>query len=225
MSHFAVLIIGDNPEQQLAPFQENNMGNCPGEYLAFEAIDLAEEYEGDKAAAIADGYKEHEGASGDWENPNAKWHWHLLGGRWTGFFCVHSPGLAQTGEPGIMTAIALPGRADSTTVGNIDWEATWQSNRIRAQISWDAAQKENPKHRKFIYGIEEGDTHADFLDKHTRVSTFAVLHNGQWYERGKMGWFGFVADEKDGGEWQEQWDQLVMSLPKTTKVSVYDCHI
>ena len=35
MSHFTVLVIGDNPEEQLAPFQENNMGDCPEEYLEF----------------------------------------------------------------------------------------------------------------------------------------------------------------------------------------------
>ena len=42
MSHYTCLIIGDNPEKQLAPFQENNMGDCPKKYLEFK--DLEEEY-------------------------------------------------------------------------------------------------------------------------------------------------------------------------------------
>lgn len=36
MSHFTVLVIGDNIEDQLAPFQENNCGDCPEQYLQFD---------------------------------------------------------------------------------------------------------------------------------------------------------------------------------------------
>ena len=39
MSHFTVLVIGKNPEQQLAPYQENNMRDCPSEFLAFNDIE------------------------------------------------------------------------------------------------------------------------------------------------------------------------------------------
>ena len=35
MSHFTVLVIGENPEEQLKPYQENNMGDCPEKYLEF----------------------------------------------------------------------------------------------------------------------------------------------------------------------------------------------
>jgi len=35
MSHFTVLVIGPDPEAQLAPYQENINGDCPKEYLAF----------------------------------------------------------------------------------------------------------------------------------------------------------------------------------------------
>jgi hypothetical protein len=35
MSHFPVLVVGQDVEQQLAPFQENNMGDCPREYMEF----------------------------------------------------------------------------------------------------------------------------------------------------------------------------------------------
>lgn len=55
--------------------------------------------------------------------------------------------------------------------------------------------------------------------------TFAVVKDGQWYERGSMGWFGFVADEKDRGAWIEEFGKLVDSLPDDTLLSVYDCHI
>lgn len=42
MSHFTVLVIGENPEKQLQPFQENNMDDCPKHFLKFN--DVEEEY-------------------------------------------------------------------------------------------------------------------------------------------------------------------------------------
>ena len=43
MSHFVVLCIGENWEDNLAKFQENNMGDCPKEFLKFN--DVTEEYQ------------------------------------------------------------------------------------------------------------------------------------------------------------------------------------
>ncbi|GJM78137.1 hypothetical protein HMSSN139_06330 [Paenibacillus sp. HMSSN-139] len=45
MSHFTVAVITeslDKVEDLLAPYQENNMGDCPKEYLEFH--DVEEEY-------------------------------------------------------------------------------------------------------------------------------------------------------------------------------------
>jgi len=187
MSHFTVLIVGEDPDGQLIPFQENNMGDCPEEYMKFhdKEDEMREEYENEKVVQymfkddgewlfqwdnkitkrigdilrsrlpslkntpvkkrasfnnglsdIADhlggikqleeaskklkeemigsgdlireekryqniyatfeefcqahhGYKgrdEKTGKYGYWENPNAKWDWYQLGGRWNGFF-------------------------------------------------------------------------------------------------------------------------------------------
>ena len=57
------------------------------------------------------------------------------------------------------------------------------------------------------------------------ISAFAVVKDGKWYERGKMGWFGVVTDEKDKDAWSEQVKQLIVSLPPDTLLTMYDCHI
>jgi hypothetical protein len=57
------------------------------------------------------------------------------------------------------------------------------------------------------------------------ISTFAVLKDGQWYERGEMGWWGAVSGEKDKGEWVRQFSELIDSLPSDTRLTVVDCHI
>lgn len=62
MSHFIVAVITKNPKQyheELAPFQENNMGDCPKEFLEF--VDKTEEFkkswleESDKMVKLPDG--------------------------------------------------------------------------------------------------------------------------------------------------------------------------
>jgi len=128
MSHFTVLVkvtpeklaeygnVQDAVDAMLAPYHENNMGNCPKQYLEFydktdeimaDADKIIEPdshmaerhpdlvgktyldaYEGDLDSFIEayHGYKKdpETGKYGYWENPNKKWDWYQIGGRWTG---------------------------------------------------------------------------------------------------------------------------------------------
>ena len=45
MSHFTVIVVWENVESQLEPFQENNMGDCPEKYLEF--VDETDEFYSD----------------------------------------------------------------------------------------------------------------------------------------------------------------------------------
>lgn len=38
MSHFTVMVFGDDAEKQLAPFQENNMGDCSEQHLPEDTL-------------------------------------------------------------------------------------------------------------------------------------------------------------------------------------------
>jgi len=57
------------------------------------------------------------------------------------------------------------------------------------------------------------------------ICTFAVLKDGKWYERGNMGWFGCVSDEKDPEAWNREFAALIDGLPDDTLLTVVDCHI
>ena len=57
------------------------------------------------------------------------------------------------------------------------------------------------------------------------ISTFAVVKDGVWYEKGEMGWWGMTSNEKDQDEWNKQLSSLLDSVPDETIVSIYDCHI
>lgn len=314
MSHFTVLVIGPEPEAQLAPFQENNMGDCPSEYLEFN--DVTEEnkirfekyneennpgiqFANQEAYDLAfdeymrnNGYKKNEetGAYGYWENPNAKWDWYQLGGRWTGMFKLKPDAnkeFAVTGSPGLMTAVAEKGYADTALKGDIDvagmiaqakeraldeyekiekifpdgipkieipWEVitsdvlpykdmTWDEKRafyhnqngIKAwkdyvQVYADSLKDINDGLRTFYLFANQTDyqcTKEEYVELAGKeaILTFAVIKDGKWYERGEMGWWGAVSNEKSKELWIEEYYNLIQSLPDNTLLSVYDCHI
>ena len=56
-------------------------------------------------------------------------------------------------------------------------------------------------------------------------TTFAVVKDGVWYERGSMGWWGCVSDEKDRDKWYEEYAALLDGLPPSTPITLVDCHI
>lgn len=150
MSHFTVLVIGKNPEKQLEKYDEN--------------LDVPE-------------YKNKEGEMTTY-NPDSKWDWYELGGRWTGYFKTKN-GEGKLGNPGVFKN--LPEfDADQCLVKELDGEV---------------------------------------------LPTFAVVKEGEWFERGEMGWWGMVADEKDDELWEYEFKNLVKNLPPDTLLSLFDCHI
>jgi len=73
------------------------------------------------------GYEQRAGSWGRWTNPNNKWDWWAIGGRWTGLLKLASTEafeLAGNGKPGLMTSPNTdPFAADFAPAGLVDWEA------------------------------------------------------------------------------------------------------
>ena len=295
MSHFTVMVIGKNPEAQLAPFQENNMGDCPKRFLEFKDCtnEVMEEWnnlEAEDYAKFKDkpietfalerfGYERDNNGErfGYYENPNSKWDWYLLGGRWTGYYKVKPvlsigektiyPETSAIGKPGVLTPpCEEEGRADQLLKKDIDIEGMLKEAEEKAIKVWEEAvavmgehhRRTKPWHifrdcyypentdraRKEYYAqpgmiaLHKADMHfwdADYLmcprEAYVKkcvesvLPTFAVIKDGKWYERGEMGWWGIVGNEKTTEHWHEEFNKLFMELPDDTLISVYDCHI
>lgn len=284
MSHFTVMVIGENPEEQLAPYQENNMGDCPEEYLVF--IDKTEdlksewgklteddrsEYEDFNSFAMEDGYEDHDGKYGYFENPNAKWDWYLLGGRWSGFLKLKEGSEGEIGEGGLFSAPAPSGTADSALKKDIDFFNMRKDTAEKAGKLWDKVknivkgcaeplpwnhirenmfpgdidaarnfnrnqeavrklEEWNKKNERELFGIDLENfncTREDYCIDAANGSfvTFAVLKDGQWYERGEMGWWAYVSNEKNAEEWNSEVAKMIDGLSEETRISIYDCHI
>jgi hypothetical protein len=194
------MVIGDDPEDQLAPFDE-----C----IEIKPTDQGEVSEGEKQRMIKYYRKTENGklnlpfdqlyaqkgndwngnlwkkhVDGTWHeystyNPDSKWDWYQLGGRWSGMIKLKGEAVGVVGEPSLVT---------------------------ENEPGIDQAKK--------------GD-----IENLNELVTFAILKDGKWYERGDMGWWGMVSNEKDQNEWEEEIKKLLDGLPEDTLISIYDCHI
>lgn len=281
MSHFSVLVIGDNPEGQLAPYDEN--AEVP-RYKSYEDRDpdswprshaVKGGIEADDDAAVAaflnkewdddEPYEVDEKGLYRWStyNPQSKWDWYELGGRWTGHLKLKVGHAGTTGRPGLMTPSAKPGTADQALKGAVDFEGMQAEARQEAggtydryaaiaavhppALDFDQIEGEVEERRatywsqplvaalskanllpwsgtlRDIYGV----TREEFVTKAGREAptTYALVAEGAWKGRGRMGWFGMSSDEIPHDEWVDFWWRMVDGLPDDTLLSVYDLHI
>lgn len=213
MSHFTVMVVGKNYEGQLAPFQEND-GTIPEEYLEFavevpkrgvrryikERLSQLPRTDQPKFARLSDaafmkrygGFTANEnGDYGYFTNPDSKWDWYRMGGRWRGYFKL------KKGKTGIVGEEAGLDKSDSRI-----WPNGVDQAR-KCDIDFDAMFKKRPN-----------DT-----------ATFAVLANGKWYEKGEMGWWAMVRNEKANEDWNGEFKKILDSISDEELLTIVDCHI
>lgn len=162
MSHFSVLVIGDEVERQLAPFHEFECTGIDDEFV--QDVDITEEcrkeglsYCGFEDRTVADeadvkrAGKHKYGfavvnAAGDVikaierTNPNKKWDWWVIGGRWSGYLKLKPGATGKAGDPSLLCAThCKPGYADTTTKGGVDFAGMRDAAALKATEKWDRA--------------------------------------------------------------------------------------
>jgi hypothetical protein len=165
MSHFTVLVIGDDYEAQLAPYDEEIQVEPYRKYA--DTRDLKwyfEVYakenpnsEEPGLEALAAFLNKHWGGDEDPEerfhyepqggiyqmstyNPQSKWDWYTIGGRWAGYFKLKpkAKGVAIKGEPGLMGA-QEGNDADIVRKGDVDIDEMRFEKAKTAGALWDRA--------------------------------------------------------------------------------------
>lgn len=160
-------------------------------------------------------------------NPNAEWDWWVMGGRFSG--TLRSKVAAVKGRPGAMGSEHDPFGVDQCRKSDLDLEGMKAENIRQAGEVWDGIQKE-PKgiHVMFNDTYKPGMTKEQYIEavmenKPLGFSTFAVLMDGKWHERGDMGWWGIVRDDKS--DWKGTFADLFNQIPDGKLLTVVDCHI
>lgn len=217
MSHFTVAVFTktgteEEVDRLLAPYQENNMGDCPKEYLAFvedEDADMDEET----------------GKRGYWENPNAKWDWYQIGGRWKGLL-VSTKGTAR-GTPSLIGGKRYrPDEHDTCLTADIDFEVMEQRRRENLEPfeTCFARKFYTPEYFNRLYPSEEA-----YIRANTRFYTHAVVTpDGAWHAKGEMGWWGMSSEtpeemEQFRDEYKERFIQP--AIEAGWYLTIVDCHI
>lgn len=309
MSHFSVLILGDDVEKQLQPYHEYE---CTGiedeyvidinkddevkEYLEKELFvgsrkdngevdyhcyeekaneDLVEwkkmtrlQYFQQKGMSIEeieceikDWHAFDKKEDGSWykhTNPNSKWDWWVVGGRWSGFFKLKETSKEELDE-----------NEDSFLKRDIDFEKMRNDVAVKAEKRYDAVYKAikgtevNESWKSVIERIGDRNKAIDFYNSQERViafkkltekndlfgffasveeynidrdtyikqernsaiTTYAVVKDGVWYEKGEMGWWGISFNEIEQKEWNERFNELVDSCSDDTLFTLVDAHI
>lgn len=127
-------------------------------------------------------------------NPDSKWDWYVIGGRWDGEI---------QGKP----------RDDGQGGFNFGDEhhqpqhnVTRVADLIKAKSIPDAVIKE----------LTRGD---DTFSCHSLVTP-----DGEWHEKGEMGWLGVSVDNKDRDTWLDEIQKILKEYADCLIVGV-DCHI
>lgn len=209
--HFTVLVVGDNPDKLLAPYQENNMGTCPEEYLNEEG----------------------------W-NPNSKWDWYVLGGRWDGFLLDTSGNRVNTGKKKDMDFYYMMNEAGKKAGELYDKVmAIWHGlpaqypidhfrNKATGQVD-RAAYNKQPRLVALETSREAGSglyvNADDFLvDRDTyvenakinRICTYAFLDKDGWVDK---------YDVKEDNKWNDVFLKKLKAIEPDSTISVFDCHV
>ena len=329
MSHFTVAVITKGKptyamiEHALAPYQENNMGDCPKQYLEFHSLseEYREEYETgttkrvkmqdgllvyrwddrlfdkvskeDYEKAKAEGKKtvcspnpytykvekdlaeigaelvtipfkelyptfeeyleEYHCAEKDeetqdygyWENPNAKWDWFEVGGRWSGLLKVpldcSNYGIGQKswgwGDDDPYTTTDQYRKVDSARIKDLvflDCQNDYDKAKRFWEIYIEGQEPQNEKEKKirsFLkkeYYINKFKTKETYAECEATFHTYAIIDkNGHWIAKGEMGWWGISIDtENQEVEYIRNYKKNVFDdAEEDDYITIVDCHI
>lgn len=138
-------------------------------------------------------------------NPNKKWDYWRIGGRWAGKL------KAPANEPHLTTEPSWEWKMKDNNPYQTDLPGIVCCDATTARSARVAYQRVTPS--------------SSGKNSESPYRTFAVLMDGTWYQRGRMGWFGCVSDNIGEDEWNGQLEELWNKIPDDAVLVVVDCHI
>ena len=73
-------------------------------------------------------------------------------------------------------------------------------------------------------GFEPTDTDLEaFIQAAPALSAWAFVKDGEWFQKGQMGWFGLSVDDDAG--WDLKFQELLDSVDDNQYLTIVDCHI
>lgn len=197
--------------------QKENIVEFYAEYLPKMLNRTDEEVYQDEIEGYDEDSITEDGALISYYNPNSKWDWWDIGGRWNNIITT------KKGE-----------KVNTAQIKDIDF-GTQPEERAHFEDLWDViVEGKEPTKDPFVYQFQKSkeriletyDSKEDYVKGETGFSTYAALTpTGDWIEPGEMGWFGTsTATPTSEVEYKEQFKQL-MTEYSDYHLTVVDCHI
>jgi hypothetical protein len=182
-------------------------------------------------------------------NPDSQWDWYVVGGRWAGFFPLKKG--KKLADSALKKNIDFEGaRKKSRTTAEEAW-VPWAEATAKFGMpeSWDVIREryvdDVEKARDVFHAHGAVKACRDLVgfmtdpvehfgsDKETYVrrsvgqslTPYAIVKDGEWFQKGKMGWFGMSSDEIGQDDWNAFVNKTYDELPDDTLLTLVDCHI
>ena len=244
MSHFTVLVVDTNNEKSvdewMEPFYEGLEKDRISDwgvqdtlkYLKDNNVDFPYDYVNETnleeylAVVKNEGFdiSEHdnEGNLYYFGNKDAKWDWYQIGGRWSNMLKKLDGTRCDECE---VKDLDLSLDTESYNKAKRFWEVVVDKQSLK---DGEYADSFTSWYKDSYYKDTFGDKETFAKDK-ASLSTFAMLLDGEWYEQGKMGWFGMSDTTSDSlKEYTKFFNKTLEELKQThphAKVTLVDCHI
>lgn len=148
-------------------------------------------------------------------NPQSKWDWYKVGGRYTGAFDEnYKPENDERNKETCRVCGGTGYRIDKIAEEMRETDPNFKCNGCKngIAIKWPTEWVDYDGDIKPVREI-------------TNPSAYAILTpDGKWYERGEMGWFGISSNDKDKLFWEAEIIAILADNQDCMAVCV-DCHI
>ena len=144
-------------------------------------------------------------------NPDSKWDWWVIGGRFDDYF--------SSGDNSV--------QLKDIKLFNVDGKTTEELEAMykRDYREWKKLITKGGTFYKPEYYQEYYPTFESYLiSTKNPISHSVVDENGEWHEIGQMGWFG-VSDTENAREWPAKYVEMLEKLPDDYWLTIVDCHI
>ena len=232
MSHYAVAVFhraDQDIDDLLAPYDEDIEVAPYIRYTKAEAIARAKEFSITEGytdeqlwQTMADNYDNNTDDDGNiytTYNPDSKWDWWVIGGRFSDMLTL---------KKGSLT--------DSAQVKDLDFSPDKEAYQ-RALRFWDIIVDHKPLEegeKKPINFYKESYYREYYGDRETyaryrsQFSTYAVVTpDGKWHGKGEMGWFACSSETADEAkDWEEHYkERFIDAADPDWYITIVDCHI
>ena len=182
-------------------------------------------------------------------NPNSKWDWYEIGGRWNKILLVKEEVKdIEEGTPSWGNLDSINKKAPEgfkwvtgAKIKDIEFEKAIEFNNTynKSIRFWglyvEGQEPQNEEEKEMIkweiykkeYYIERYETKENYAKINSIFTTWALLDEKGWHEKGEMGWFAMANDTKDSELlFIEKFTETIQKPENQDKyLVIVDCHI